>query len=53
MEKAKAFMEQRQNYGAKTRNGQTINFVAAETGKAAVSTASPLAASTSKTIVRL
>ena len=32
MEKAKAFMEQRQSYGAKTRNGQTINFVAAETG---------------------
>ena len=32
MEKAKAFMVQRQSYGAKTRNGQTIDFVAAETG---------------------
>ena len=32
MEKAKAFMEQRQSYGTKTRNGQTIDFVAAETG---------------------
>ena len=32
MEKAKTFMEQRQSYGVKTRNGQTINFVAAETG---------------------
>ena len=34
MEKAKVFLEQRQNYGAKTRSGQAVSLVAAETGMA-------------------
>ncbi len=34
MEKAKAFLEQRQNHGAKTRSNQTVSLEAIETGMA-------------------